>query len=88
MPAGFPGQSVALEGGSLFIDGVEVASINPRIQKKIVAARPDYPFAFGPPEIIPDGKYVMLNESVDSFDSRYFGYVDEAAIRGRGIPIF
>lgn len=40
------------------------------------------------PQIIPKGKYFVMSPAARSFDSRYWGLVDESWIIGKAYPLF
>ena len=44
------------------------------------------PFKFN--GVIPDGSVFLIGDSLDSYDSRYFGFIDEEDIDAFLIPIF
>jgi len=39
-------------------------------------------------QVIPEGKYFVYTDHERSFDSRYWGLVDESQVIGTGIPLF
>jgi len=86
--AGQPGDKVAIVDDQLTINGEVVARRNPRIIQKIADAKPGYELSFPVEVVVPPGHYVMVTDSFDGFDSRYWGLLDESAIRGRAVPVF
>lgn len=85
--AGLPGDVVSLEGSKVLVNGQVVAERNPRILTKVNDKRPGYPLAFSDAVTIPQGFYLLINESKDSFDSRYWGLAAETALVGYVTPL-
>ena len=93
------GQVVEIRNGLLYVDSVQFApSLSlQRSNQKIVP--PDFrdPRIFPPnagnvdnygPVTVPQGKFYMLGDHRDnSLDSRYFGFVERSAIRGKALSI-
>lgn len=72
---GMAGDGVALHGREVRVAGFSIGDLNPRIERKIHDLQGDrfrvtYSAA---PVRIPAGHIFVANESVNSFDSRYFG---------------
>lgn len=38
--------------------------------------------------VVPAGKMFVMGDHIDSYDSRYIGFVDKAEVVGRAWPIF
>lgn len=74
------GQTVQIRGGGIYVDGVKLTG--PRFDRTYIStgARLQYGIE---PTLVPEGKYFMLGDnSGDSFDSRYWGFVDKSAVIG------
>jgi signal peptidase I len=74
------GQSVEIQNGKILVDGRELTG--ERFNHPYVAdsARMRYGVE---PTLVPEGELFMLGDnSSDSFDSRYWGFVDESAVIG------
>jgi signal peptidase I len=71
------GQTVQIRDSRIYVDGVQLTG--PRFARSYTATG-----AYGvEPTLVPEGKYFMLGDnSGDSFDSRYWGFVDEKAVIG------
>lgn len=82
------GSKVHIDDGSLIVDGVPLADRNQRILDKIADKRPGYALSFPSETTVPAGQYLMLTDSEDGFDGRYWGFVDQSAIRGRAVPLY
>lgn len=80
--AGVPGDTVAIDGRSIYINGTLVAVAKERSKKGL-------PLAVGPSGVIPPGKVFVLTNHPDSLDSRYAitGWISEQAIIGKAIPL-
>ena len=73
------GQTVQIHDGGVYVDGVKLTG--PRFDRTYVTGvRMQYGVN---PTVVPEGKYFMLGDnSSDSYDSRYWGFVDRSAIIG------
>jgi signal peptidase I len=73
------GQTVQIKDGAVYVDGVKLSG--PRFDRTYVTGqRMQYGVE---PTLVPEGKYFMLGDnSSDSFDSRYWGFVNRSAIIG------
>ncbi len=75
-----PGDVVRIESGSLAT--VNGSPIPNSIAKPSLPAWPEGEHAVQPGEV-----WIFSSYSADSFDSRYFGPVNQSAIRGEGAPL-
>jgi signal peptidase I len=90
-----PGDTVAVRGGRLWLNGEDVAVQTERDGLRELLGRA-HPISLddggGPnfgPKTIPAGKYLVLGDNRgDSRDGRYFGLVDRAAIFGRAFRVY
>lgn len=74
------GQTVQIVDGDIYIDGVK--SDNPRFDRTYYSDDPRFNFAVEP-TLVPEGTYFMLGDnSGNSFDSRYWGFVAQKDIIG------
>ncbi len=71
------GQTVQIRDGKIYVNGAPLTG--PRFDRTYIATG-----AYGvEPTLIPEGKLFMLGDnSGDSFDSRYWGFVDKKAVIG------
>lgn len=85
---GVPGDTVTFDGTAVYVNAQLVGKLNPRIVGRVTAKLPDYQFAWSnQPVVIPPGKWLGINESFESFDGRYWGFVDQAQVVGVVTPI-
>jgi signal peptidase I len=69
------GQTVQIVAGDILIDGLKVDG--PRFDRYYYSDDPNYRFGVEP-TLVPEGHYYVLGDnSASSFDSRYWGFVDE-----------
>jgi signal peptidase I len=74
------GQTVQIHDGGVYIDGVRLTG--PRFDRTYVSTGSRLQYGIEP-TLVPDGMLFMLGDnSGDSFDSRYWGFVDEKAVIG------
>jgi signal peptidase I len=77
-----PGDLVAVTEGKITIDGVEA---KPEHQIRIT----DGGGKDLPPTRVPDGQYLMVGDNRgESFDGRYFGFVERDRVRGRAFAVY
>ena len=85
-----PGDAVAVREGRVILNGARVpidASGSEQLGEHLHAMRPGGP-DFGP-TTVPDGQYLVLGDNRgNSFDGRYFGWVERRAIRGKVLAIY
>jgi signal peptidase I len=93
------GQVVEIRNGVLYVDSVQFAPSLPlqRSSQKIAPAEFRDPRIYPPnagnvdnygPVSVPPGRFFMLGDHRDnSLDSRYFGFVESSAIRGKALSI-
>lgn len=84
---GIPGDVVQARDGLILLNGVVVAKRNPRILGRIEEKRPGYPLAFAAPVVIGKDQYLLINESEDSFDGRYWGLAHRSQLAGKVSPL-
>ncbi len=74
------GQTVQIRGGDVYVDGVKLNG--PRFDRYYYSNDSDYQFGVEP-TLVPEGYFFMLGDnSGDSFDSRYWGFVARKDIVG------
>lgn len=77
-----PGDLVAVTQGRITIDGVET---KPEHQIRIT----DGGGKDLPPTRVPEGQYLMVGDNRgESFDGRYFGFVERDRVRGRAFAVY
>ncbi|MFH0810118.1 MAG: signal peptidase I [Pseudomonadota bacterium] len=80
--AGVPGDELSVQGRSYLLNGVHVGNA----RRHDSQGRPVGHFSWS--GRIPAGKYFAMGDSPDSYDSRYWGFVNEAWVIGKAVPIF
>lgn len=80
---GLPGDLVKVTKEKVLVNGTEVGE-GLGLAKPL--KRP--PGRFVREEIVPEGKYWFMGKTLDSYDSRYWGYVSESDLIGRAYPIW
>lgn len=91
-----PGDLVSVEGGRLAINGVPVpvSESEGSLFERLDDAEHPIRLTEGggrdlPATRVPDGKFLVMGDNRgESFDGRYFGFVERARIRGRAIAIY
>ena len=74
------GQTVQIHDGGVYVDGVRLTG--PRFDRTYVSTGSRLQYGIEP-TLVPEGMLFMLGDnSGDSFDSRYWGFVDEKAVIG------
>lgn len=81
--SGVPGDRLQIKGTDVLINGEVVAQGLPLVDTTKVPLN-----AFERDEVIPDGKFFMTGTHPLSNDSRYWGYLESAAVVGKGYKIF
>ena len=80
---GIGGDHILIKDGNIYLDGKIV--VDPRIAKNYYYNQGDY----GKEIVVPEGGYFFLGDnSISSYDSRFWGIVDERGIVGRAILIW
>jgi signal peptidase I len=69
------GQTVQIQGGDIYIDGEKPS--DPRFDRNYYSNDPRFRYGVEP-TVVPEGHYFVLGDnSQNSFDSRFWGFVDE-----------
>jgi len=86
---GLGGDQVSVAGDAVRVNGAIVASATPSLgMTPLAAALHRSPADFQRVETIPPGHYWVMGATPNSFDSRYWGTVDEAQVVGRAYPLW
>ena len=81
---GLPGETVALSGGELFINGQKLEDPHGRYDPRISS-----PLRDQPPRLIGENQYFMMGDNRDhSSDSRAWGPVDFSLLKGRAWRLY
>lgn len=78
------GDAIGISGNWLLINGQKAARINPVVLARAGLAQS----RLVDEDVVPEGKVLLLGASADSFDGRYFGFVDVVQLEGRAIPLW
>ncbi len=69
------GQTVQIQGGEIYVDGKKL--VGERFDRYYYSNLPELQYGIEP-TLVPEGKWFVLGDnSKDSFDSRYWGFVDK-----------
>lgn len=79
---GMPGDHLVVDQRGVSINGDLFAKGFPLLDRLGVE-----PEALYRDETIPDGKYLMIAPAPESYDGRYWGYVDQSQFVGKVIPL-
>jgi signal peptidase I len=85
------GDVVSLTGGRLTVNGRELGE---GTRETFEQTEAELNLADGggpdiPPTVVPEGKLLMLGDHRgDSFDGRYYGFIDQRELYGRAVAIF
>lgn len=77
-----PGEKLTMENGQVFCQGVPLGE-----QLETDGQGRKLP-RFTYDGIVPPGKYYMIGSHERSYDSRYFGFIDEQQFRYRALPLW
>jgi len=82
--AGLPGDHVKVDGEGLRINDIPMGALNP----KILAATHRTAEQLARDETVPPNEYLMIGTTPESYDGRYWGYVDASQITARAYPLW
>jgi signal peptidase I len=84
---GLPGETIEIRAGKVWVNGAPVDEPHAHFDPENAALRP--PRAELPPRAIPEGHYFVLGDNRNrSYDSRFWGDLEHAAIHGRARLIY
>jgi conjugative transfer signal peptidase TraF len=77
-----PGEKLTMENGQVFCQGI------PLVEQLETDGQGRKLPRFIYDGIVPPGKYFMIGSHERSYDSRYFGFIDEEQFRYRALPLW
>ena len=88
---GLGGETVEMKGEQVFIDGKPLNEPYAYYDPQVLRARQlsgQAPQHFGPVRVPPGHLFMMGDNRFNSSDSRYWGFVDQRTVKGRGWVIY
>jgi signal peptidase I len=77
-----PGEFLESDGMKYYCDGVFLGYAKERSRTGVPTER----FVYR--GMVPEGKIFVMGTSPDSYDSRYFGFLDRSVVVGKAYPVF
>ncbi len=82
--AAVEGDRLQIVGQELYVNGRWAARINP-----VILARAGlHQSRLGDLDQVPPGRLLMMGSSINTFDSRYFGLINQEELQGKALPIW
>jgi conjugal transfer pilin signal peptidase TrbI len=78
---GIPGDHLQINARGVFVNGEQLADGFPLLSRLNVTEQSLYR-----DEVIPEGRYFLMAPAPESYDGRYWGYINEDQIVGRATP--
>lgn len=76
------GQKLQVKGLHFYCDG----NLLGKAKTHSIKGTPVTPFSYN--GLVPMDRYFVIGDNVDSYDSRYFGFLKKEDVRARAYPVF
>lgn len=79
--AGLPGDVLKVENDKVYVNGVHWGGL------ALLGTLGKEKGAFDREEVVPEGKVLLLGTLKNSYDGRYYGFIDQSAIDAQAMPL-
>ena len=86
---GTPGDTIEIKDGAVWLNGQKMDDPHAHLEVASADRSPVSPRDNFGPTTVPEGKLFMMGDNRDhSYDSRFWGFVDQTAVEGRAMMIY